>query len=143
MIGLKVGNLDIEITEDDLRAAQAAADVHWRQLRHPYIFDLIKVLAPRQKLKRTIALDWIYKSRTELGLPIPRTFNNTVQSSFQYYCSEASAFMKRNGPSSEALFYFADGKGEGVWAVNLENARAWVVENRAALKRRVLGPDAH
>jgi hypothetical protein len=36
---------DPEITEDTLRDIQAAWDAKLLRLKHPYVFDLIKVLA--------------------------------------------------------------------------------------------------
>ena len=108
------------------------------RLKHPYVFDLIKVLAPYPKLKRTIALDAMWRTRKDAGLPIPRIFDSSVQAALQYYCEE-SVFKARGGQPGEALFRWPDGPGAGVWAVVRETARPWVQANRAAIPRRALG----
>jgi hypothetical protein len=70
--------LDIEITDEDLRQAQEAWEIHFQQLKHPYVFDLIKVLAPYPRVKRSFALDRLHANRRALGLPIPSTFDESV-----------------------------------------------------------------
>ena len=112
---------DLEITEEDLRLAQEASEIHYQQLKHPYVFDLIKVLAGRPRLKRSIALDWIHANRIALSLPIPRTFNETVQATVNYYCQDSDVFKNRRGEPSDALFRWPSGKGKGFWAVDLGN----------------------
>jgi hypothetical protein len=127
-----------EITAEVLREVQAAWDAKLLRLKHPYVFDLIKVLAPYPKLRRTIALDAIWRTRKDAGLPIPRTFDSSVQAALQYYCEESKVFKARGGLPAEALFRWPDGPGAGVWAVVRETARPWVQANRAAIPRRAL-----
>lgn len=122
-----------------MRDIQAAWDAKLLRLKHPYVFDLIKVLAPYRKLKRTIALDAMWRTRKDAGLPIPPSFNNSVQAALQYYCAESQIFKKRGGEPNEALFRWPDGAGAGVWAVIRETARPWVEANRAAIPRRMQG----
>lgn len=128
-----------EITPEFLREVQAAWDAKLLRLKHPYVFDLIKVLAPYRKLKRTIALDAMWRARKDAGLTIPRTFDSSVQAALQYYCEELNVFKRRGGQPGEALFRWPDGPGAGVWAVVRETARPWVQANRAAIPRRALG----
>jgi len=130
---------DLEITEDILREVQAAWDAKLLRLKHPYVFDLIRVLAPYPKLKRTIALDAMWRTRKDAGLPIPKSFDNSVQAALQYYCEESQVFKRRGGEPGEALFRWPDGPGAGVWALVRETARPWVLANRAAIPRRALG----
>jgi hypothetical protein len=127
-----------EITPDFLREVQAAFDAKLLRLKHPYVFDLIKVLAPYPRLKRTIALDAMWRTRKDAGLPIPRTFDSSVQAALQYYCAESKVFKRRGGLPGEALFRWPDGPGAGIWAVVRETARPWVQANRAAIPRRAL-----
>jgi hypothetical protein len=130
-------DLDLIITDEDLRMMQEAWDAKFRRIQHPYVFDLIKLLAPYPKLKRTIALDWLHRNRMDAGLSIPPSFDSTVQASLQYYCDDSDIFIKRGAPPGEAIFSWPDGKGAGQWALKKENARVWVRENRALLKRRL------
>jgi hypothetical protein len=129
---------DLEITDDVLRQVQADWDNRVLRLKHPYVFDLIKVLAPYPQVSRRFALDTMWRTRKDAGLPIPRTFDNSVQASFQYYCRDSDEFKKRNAPEGDALFCWPKGKGAGVWALLAENARLWVRANRALLAGRIL-----
>jgi hypothetical protein len=63
---------DLDVTEEDLRLAQEACEIQNLPTQTSLCFDLIKVLAGRPKLKRSIALDWIHKNRVALRLPIPK-----------------------------------------------------------------------
>jgi hypothetical protein len=130
---------DLEITDDLLLDVQAAWDRKFLRLKHPYVFDLIKVLAPHRKVKRSIALDAMWRTRKNAGLPIPPSFDNSVQAALQYYCAESQVFKKRGAQAAEALFRWPDGPGAGVWAVVRETAQPWIVANRAAIPRRSLG----
>ena len=130
---------DIEITDDDLREIQEAWDKRLLRLKYPYTFDLIRVLARYPKLKRTIAIDAMWRTRKDAGLPIPKAFEESVQASLQYYCRDSSEFKKRGAPDSEALFCWPKGKGAGVWALIRENAKVWVRQNRESLPNRLLG----
>jgi len=129
---------DLEITEDDLRQAQAAWEARLTRLKHPYVFDLIRVVAPHRAVKRTIALDIMWRTRIDLGLPIPPSFNETVQASLQYYCADSDVFKARQAPPGDGVFSWPKGKRAGVWAVNRDYARAWVITNRQLLPGRVL-----
>jgi hypothetical protein len=71
-------------------------------------------------------------------LPIPKTFDSTVQAAYQFYCQDSQEFKKRDVDFSEALFSWPEGKGAGVWALNRDNARQWIIANRASLPNRIL-----
>jgi hypothetical protein len=127
-----------EISDDLLRDVQAAWDGKVLRLKYPYVFDLIRVLAPYKKLRRTIALDAMWRARKNAGLVIPPSFDSSVQAALQYYCPESNVFKKRGAQPSEALFRWPDGAGAGVWAVIRETAEPWVKANRQTLPRRIL-----
>jgi hypothetical protein len=112
-----VGETELEITDEMLQEiAKELAEEAITKMEHPYVFDLIKVLAPYPNgLRRMIALDWLRSTRLRLGLPIPPTFDETVQASLQYYCRDSTVFKNRNAPSQEAIFCWPKGKRAGVW----------------------------
>ena len=139
MAEIELSDLDLEITDEMLREIQAAWDARLLRLKHPYVFDLIRVLAPYPNgIKRSIALDWLERNRRNAGLPVPPTFDSTVQAALQYYCRDSDVFKERDAPADEALFCWPKGKGKGVWAVLRENAAAWLRTNREQLPRRVI-----
>jgi hypothetical protein len=106
------------ITDELIKEVQAAIDARVLRLIHPYVFDLIKLLTKYPNgLKRTFVLDYIKKNREKLGLPIPDTFDSTVQSSMQYYCRDSDVFKTRSANEKEALFCWPKGKGKGIWAL--------------------------
>jgi hypothetical protein len=65
------------------------------------------VLAPYRKLKRTIALDAMWRTRKDAGLPIPRTFDSSVQAVLQYYCEESK--MSSNGAVASLEKHYSAG----------------------------------
>jgi hypothetical protein len=50
------------------------------------------------------ALDAMWRTRKDAGLPIPRTFDSSVLAALQYYCEESKVFRRRGGQPGEALF---------------------------------------
>lgn len=129
---------DLGITAETLRDIQAAWDTKLLRLKHPYVFDLIRVLAAYRRLKRKFALDAMWRTRRDAGLVIPPTFDSSVQAALQYYCAESQVFKRRGASANEALFRWPEGPRAGVWAVNRANAEPWVRANRAAVPRRTL-----
>lgn len=102
------------------------------RLKNPYVLDLIWVLRPHAAgLRRPLAMHLIEKNRKQRGLPVPRTLPDTVQSAFQQYCENSDVFKKRKAAPSDALFYWPQGKGAGVWAVHPERAEVWLREKLA------------
>ena len=81
------------------------------ELKHPYVFDLIKVLARYPKCPRGYVLDMLWRNRKDAGLTIPRKFEASAQRALEYYCRESDVFKKRKVASTEALFCWPDGKG--------------------------------
>jgi len=123
-----------------LRLVHEAWEAKVLRLKHPYVFDLIKVLAPHPHgLRRMIVLDRLIRNRKRAGLPIPRSFDSTVQSTLQYYCQDSDIFQNRNASPQDALFCWPKGKGAGFWGLMIDNARLWVNRNRSQLPKRMLG----
>ena len=133
---------DFEITDDDLAFVQEAYENRLLRTKHPYVFDLVKVLIryPRG-MSRIIALDAMRAQRKRLGLSIPRTFDNTVQGSMQHYCRDSDTFKKRAAPNEDALFAWPKGKNAGFWAVLPANARGWVASNMPLRVAHKLRPE--
>lgn len=94
---------------------------------HPNVGDLINVLAlyGADGLSRQSVLRALEKNRRTTGLRILTKFEQAAQGTYNRYCID-SAFLKRNAPDSDCLFYSPIGKGSGIWAVNLERAAAWL-----------------
>jgi hypothetical protein len=98
----------------------------WRQ-ENPYVGDLIEILRPhRAGLSRRATIKAMEELRKSKGLPIPAKFDETVQSAFNQHCIQSHVFVKRKAPASEGLFLSPQGKGTGVWAVNIERAVNWL-----------------
>jgi hypothetical protein len=94
---------------------------------HPYVGDLIRTLWPYENgLRRPMVMHELERQRRKAGLPIPASFEEAVQSSYNQYSIDSVVFRKRNRPDSEALFYSPDGKGSGKWAVHRERASLWL-----------------
>jgi hypothetical protein len=87
--------------------------------------------------RRTYVLTLLRSNRTRAGLPVPRTFDDAAQRALEYYCLDSDVFKERKVSESEALFCWPKGKGAGVWGLIRENARRWVLANRAAIPRKM------
>jgi hypothetical protein len=131
-------DIDLTITDDLLREIHEAWEARTLRLKHPYVFDLIKVLATSAKSPRMSVIDRLHANRKNAGLPIPEKFDSVVQAQCNYYCRDSDVFKKRGAPPSDALFSWPNGKGAGVWALIRENAGPWVKANREALPHRIL-----
>jgi hypothetical protein len=130
---------DFVLTTEELEALQAAWEAKLLKIKHPYVFDLIAVLAPYPRpQRRTYVLTLLRSNRTRAGLPIPRTFDDAAQRALEYYCLDSDVFKERQVSESEALFCWPKGKGVGVWGLIRENARRWVLANRAAIPHKIL-----
>jgi hypothetical protein len=135
----KIDLSDLEITGDDLRQYQEAWDAKLLKSKHPYVLDLIKVLAAYKKpLRRMAVIGLLRSSRMGLGLPIPPRFDHAVQRSLEYHCMDSDVFKNRKVADSEALFCWPKEKGKGIWALIPENAKVWVRKNRELWSRRVI-----
>jgi hypothetical protein len=136
---IEIDLTDLEITDEGLREVQAAWERRALRLKHPYVFDLIRVLALYPRLSRSIALDKMWCTRKDAGLPIPAAFDSSVQAALQFYCRDSEIFRRRHAPETEALYCWPEGKGAGVWALIHDNARVWLRANRGSLSKRLLG----
>jgi hypothetical protein len=129
---------DFDITDALLRELQEAWAARKLKLEHPYVLDLIGVLARYPKCRRGIALDMLWRRRKDAGLPIPPRFEESAQRALEFYCIDSDVFKKRGVSVSEALFCWPEGKGKGVWALIRESAKAWVSEHHKVLPGRIL-----
>ena len=95
---------------------------------NPYVLYLIKVLWVRRNgLRRHLAIDLVRSLRQSRGLPMPKRFDETVQSAFQGHAGESDVFR---GAPDDDLFYWPLGKGTGIWAVRQDAADAWLKRKR-------------
>jgi hypothetical protein len=65
-------------------------------------------------MSRQMVLHFVRKNRERLGLPIPRTFDDTVQQSCERFCVDSDVFKARRAPESEGIFCWPRGKGKGI-----------------------------
>lgn len=95
---------------------------------NPYVRDLIRVLWPYNDrgLGRIYAIDRIKNLRIPTELPIPKKFDETVQSAFNQHNEASAVFAKSGMPIESAIFFPPGGKGSGKWAVHQERAFAWL-----------------
>ena len=112
-----------------LEAAQRAKTL---RLENPYVLHLVAILLPRgtRGMWRRDVIDALLERRKSAGLPIPRKFDDAVQSAFQRYCRQSDIFIKRGAPEELALFYWPK-KGSGLWAADTRIALAWAKRHDA------------
>ena len=128
------------MTEDWLKALLGKPDEKWKLAKlkeeHPYVADLIGLLLPYRNngMRRSMVLRMLEKERKNAGLPIPPTFEQSVQSAYNGHCFDSLTFRR---PESEALFYSPEGKGSGKWAVNAERAQAWLEKRLGAISNEL------
>ncbi|HUC16783.1 MAG TPA: hypothetical protein VMA37_03735 [Acetobacteraceae bacterium] len=106
------------------------------RLKNPYLLHMIKVLWPydTRGLRRVDIIDRVRSMRPPSSkLPMPRAFEETVQSAYNHYCSESEVFKKRGAGPDEALFYPVGRKGSGKWAVRRDRAREWLLKHEFEL----------
>ena len=65
----------------------------------------------------------VWTLRKPKDLPMPKKFEQTVQSAFNHHSAQSSVF--KSGPEDD-LFYSPGGKGSGYWAVHRDKAEAWL-----------------
>src|SRR5712692_2246831 len=112
------------------------AMVIWRQRQwrrdNPYVADLIEIMWPHGDigLSRRNIIDALERSRCDKGLPVPDTFEQTVQSAFNQHCMQSAVFKKRGVPTDGLFSSRRDGTS-AIWAVYRERAKAWLIaQNR-------------
>lgn len=123
----------IDPLEELLKEALAEAQERQRWRDNPYVADLIEVLLPHGASGwwRTKVIDEMETIRRRKRLPVPQTFEQTVQSAFNHHCTNSAVFKRRNVPE-DGLFY---SKRHGKYTI-------WVVHtNLTELALRI--PDGH
>ena len=122
-------------TTDDFAELDALANAiladsfeqKWRR-EHPYTADLLQILLPlgSRGLPRTRVITEVALIRRKHDLPIPASFDETVQSVFNQHCVNSLVFRKRNIPSDGLFSSRRDGR-EAIWSVIPEVAQAWLL----------------
>lgn len=124
-------DIDDQWLLDTLESLQQEVESRKYRRENPYVLDLIGTLWPYNAgLGRTYVIDRIRKRRQSKDLPMPKTFENTVQSAFNSHCEDSSVFRKRGVGLDQALFYSVGGKGSGKWAVHHQTAKEWVSKKK-------------
>ena len=123
-----------QLSEEFLKEIDEFLEDHRRSKEHTYVADLIRFLLPHKGgLSRGLVLHQIERQRRTDGLPIPPTFEEAVQSSYNQNCLDSTVFRERGLPDSEAIFYSPGGSGSGTWAVNMEQGLNRLENIRRAL----------
>lgn len=114
----------------DTEYKKAVAEDKIAELRRtrPWVRDLIRVLWPYDKRgrRRLLVIEELWRLRNPSGLPMPRKFEHTVQSTFNHHTSQSSRW---NGRAEDDLFFSPEGKGSGLWAVHRDRAEAWLLRH--------------
>jgi hypothetical protein len=124
---MRVRDLERLLLANDLGEVEAriALEENARKT-HPYVADLIRILAPhRFGLRRRLVMNQMRHLRGPAALNQPKKFEEAVQSAFQRHSKQSKTFQL--GPEDD-LFYWPRGKGGAgvVWAVHNERASAWL-----------------
>jgi hypothetical protein len=116
---------DFTLDDIDFDAMLKTWEARKTRRNNPYALHLIEILYPHGErgLLIRFVYDRIRRRRVDLGLPIPRTFEETVRSAYNAQC-ELSDVLTRD--PSEALFYPVGGKRSGRWAVHRDRIRPWI-----------------
>jgi hypothetical protein len=97
-----------------------------RRRNHPYVSDLIEILRPYgdSGLSRVKVIEQVERRRIENGLPIPRKFDETVQSAFNAHNTSAATF---EGLPRDGLFSSVRDGNHAIWVVHVEMANSWLL----------------
>jgi hypothetical protein len=120
-------NEPVVVTDDSLDDLfrEVLVELRKRQWRrdNPYVLDLIETLwsSGSQGMLRASVISSLERARRAKGLPIPDTFEQTVQSAFNQHCIGSAVFRKRNAPS-DGLFS----------SMRVGNAAHWIIERGPA-----------
>jgi hypothetical protein len=120
---------NIDLSNLDAWFEEYVADLTSKKRRreNPYVADIARELLPhRGGQHRSWVIARLEASRKARGLPIPRTFEASVQSAYNQYCVNSLVYQKRGAPPEEGIFYAPEGKGAGYSAVDAERATAWL-----------------
>jgi hypothetical protein len=77
-------------------------------------------------MKRSLVLHMIEANRRKRGNPVPRNFDQTVQSALQQFCVQSDVFKNKGKNAEDGLFHWPQGKRAGVWAVYPDRAENWL-----------------
>jgi hypothetical protein len=118
-----------DLLDNLLQSALAEHKERQRRRDNPYVADMIRVLAPHHSngVPRRNVIDTVEAIRKSKSLPMPRKFDDAVQSAFNHHCLHSLVFIKRHAPTSDGLFFSPQGKGTGIWAVDIKRATAWLI----------------
>lgn len=123
--------MDDDTLERLLREIEEARQLKKRRREYTYVEDLMRLLPPwRDGLPRSVVLDRLERQRRNDGLPIPKSFEQAVQSAYNQNCVDSAVFKKRGLPNSAAPFFSPGGSGSGLWAVDPERAKKWLRKRR-------------
>lgn len=97
-----------------------------RDLNETYVRDLIDLLRPHPHgLSRHLILASLERSRRDRGLPIPPSFEQAVQATFNQHCIESDVYRSRNMPDS-GFFHTHLDSGTATWRVDTSRADFWL-----------------
>ena len=123
--------MDDDTLERLLREIDEIRQLKMRRREHTYVEDLIRLLLPcSDGMRRSNILNRLEVQRRNDGLPIPRRFEQAVQSAFNQNCVDSAVFKKKNLPESKAPFFCPEGSGSGIWAVDPERVEKWLRKRR-------------
>jgi len=114
---------------------EALAQSRERQWRrdNPYVADLIEALwqSGKDGISRRTVIRSMERARRAKGLPIPDSFEETVQSAFNQHCVESAVFKKRD-VAADGLFSRKRAGNTSNWIVHREPAARWLAaKNRS------------
>jgi hypothetical protein len=114
-------------------ALAISREKQWRK-DNSYVADLIEILWPLAAtgLSRRKAIGAMEQLRRKKQLPIPETFEQTVQSAFNQHCIQSAVFQERNVPS-DGLFTSRRLGNSTTWAVHRDRAAAWLAARNKSL----------
>jgi hypothetical protein len=130
-----------DLLEDLYQEALAASRVkRWRR-ENSYVADLVETLWPHGALglSRRMAIQSMERSRRAKRLPIPDSFEQTLQSAFNQHCVESAVFSKRNAPA-DGLFSSRRNGNTTSWIVRRDRATAWLIARNKAAEGTLMSP---
>lgn len=97
---------------------------------NPVILDLIEALLPggADGLPRPRVIESVERSRRAKGLPIPKKFEESVQSTFNQHCLESEVYKKR-ASQRDGIFHSRRVGRYAYWFVDEVLATAWVAKH--------------
>ena len=121
--------------EDFLADIERSRELRKLREKHPYILDIIRVFHPDYwTLSRPRVIDLLERQRAKDGLPIPKAFEQSVDSAFQRACIDSK---KCEFTESEALFRWPDGPRAGKWAARRDQCEAWLKKLSNSVEKSV------